>query len=167
MMTAAEMLTGAIPPHAGPAQRVGRLQAMRASPTWRLLRFLLALGVLSGLYGLYVWQASTITVIQKETVRLGEQVGRAEQENVALMLQVAAWNRPDYVESKASALGMVQSPQSAFVQAPSSGARQSADGEGGLLAVWWQELTTTILDRLKAMIPVQVTAFFQSLGQSR
>jgi hypothetical protein len=132
------------------------MQTLRASPTWRLLKFLLGLGLISGLYALYVWQTSTITLIEHDTHAIRAQIGVEEQENVALMMQVAAWNRPDYVESKAVTLGMVPSPQSAFVQAPASNQRRTTSDQTDALTAWWQDTLIQLSERLNSIIPPQL-----------
>jgi hypothetical protein len=115
-----------------------------ASPAFTLLRFLAVIVMLSALACLYFWQLSNIATIRNDTVDLQAQIRDLEHNNAALMLQVAAWNRPDYIQNRANALGLVSAGQPVYMQMPSTpsvagpAARPAALGSGQ--APWWQQL---------------------------
>lgn len=104
------------PPHlarstTGPSDRT-----LIAEPTWGLLRFLVILILISGITCVYLWQASTISVIRDDVASLREQLKAQERQNVALMLQLAQWNSPSYIEAEAKRQGLVPAPAPIHVQ---------------------------------------------------
>jgi len=135
-------------------------QSLAVGPTSRLLKFLLGLIIISGLTCVYLWQASTISSIENETARMGAELAALERENSVLMLQVAQWNAPTYIENKAHKQGLVPAQQPLYVQVPTTvyahnGAnhRQSWDA-----ATLWQQLTGWVPGLAQALnqLPVQL-----------
>jgi hypothetical protein len=127
-----------------------------ASPAMPLLRFLAVVVVLCVVACLYFWQLSNIAEIRGETLKLQKQVRDLEHNNAALMLQVAAWNRPDYIQTKATALGLIATNQAAYVQLASS--PSVAGPVTGPVATqpgqtpWWQQLAGELQKRWARMI---------------
>ena len=112
-----------------------------------LLRFLAVLGLLFGVAYLYFEQVNSISGIRNDTVELQQQSVVLERENVSLMVQVAAWNRPDYVRSKALEQGFVPLSQPAYVQVPPAEQTTAQTHQLGDLATWWQQLVSNLADR--------------------
>lgn len=83
-----------------------------------LMKFLGLLVLISGLTCLYLWQASTISSIERDTFKLNAEVEILEIENVDLMLQVQQWYAPAYVEGQARARGMVVVERQTYVELP-------------------------------------------------
>lgn len=98
-------------------KRVGTSEPSVAD-TSGLLRFLILLVVISGLTCLYVWQANTIYAIRSETQIMTEEIRSLERQNVALMLEHARWDAPDYIEEESSQSGMVIGQAPVRVQLP-------------------------------------------------
>ena len=84
------------------------------------LWFLLFLLAACGLTCLYLWQLSTVHAIQVETVSLRSEVTQYEQDNVDLMLEVAAGNTPAQIENNAVAMGMVPVTPDLYLVAPAA-----------------------------------------------
>ncbi len=107
-----------------------------------LLKFLIGLLVVFCVFCLYLWQLSSITTIQAETASLRRQERALERQNVALMLQIAQWDSPAYVESKATELGLRPGPAPVYVTVtPSDDAARSGRAIQDTLATLWARLT--------------------------
>lgn len=107
-----------LPPITAPADWVSWREGLLAGPVSALLRFLLVLAIISAITCLYVWQASTISAIGYQTDVLQAKVAYLEQQNVELMLQVAQWNAPGYVEDQARQQGLVPGELPVYVEVP-------------------------------------------------
>ncbi|MGC8779865.1 MAG: FtsB family cell division protein [Anaerolineae bacterium] len=66
----------------------------------------------------YLWQSSAVADIQKDTQRTAAAIARLERENVALMVQVARWNHPAYIEEQARKQGLVPAPAPLALEVP-------------------------------------------------
>ncbi len=91
-------------------------EQLRAGATSWLARFLLGLACCLALICLYLWQASTISAIEAETAGMESELGNLERESAALMIQLAQWNAPSFIESKIRELGMKAGPATIYVQ---------------------------------------------------
>jgi cell division protein FtsL len=124
---------------------------MRGWNASTLLRFLAVVIVLCVLACLYFWQLNNITTIRRQTTDFQKQTRDLEHANAALMLQVAAWNRPDYIQTRANALGLVPASQTAYVQlqaAPPTARTAVAPAvTQPALAKWWTQLAGELQKR--------------------
>ncbi len=68
----------------------------------------------------YLWQSSSVADIQKDTKRTEAAIARLERENVALMVQVARWNHPAYIEEQARTQGLAPAPAPLALEVPAS-----------------------------------------------
>jgi hypothetical protein len=100
-------------PHSRPGSWQHELFAGSAAWLPKLVAFLVAGCILTSVY---LWQASTISMMQTKARQLQYEAALLEQENVALMLQVAQWNSPNYIEEKASEQGLRDAPPPIYVQ---------------------------------------------------
>ena len=133
-----------IPPYVAghPVKRAG-VSEPSVADTSSLLRFLILLVVISGLTCLYVWQANTISAIRGETQVMTVEIRSLERQNVALMLEYAPWDAPDYIDEESIQSGMVDGQSPVRVQLSGFNERQAsteADAEFGFptrqLAAW-------------------------------
>ncbi len=111
-----------------------RLAQLRAGPISGLLRFIALLLAICALASLYLWQASIVASLQDQVAEFEGRMVILDRENTALMLQVAQWNAPAYIEEEARRLGLREGQAPLRVPLPpvadeaSSGGRQDADG---------------------------------------
>jgi hypothetical protein len=119
------------------------------APARNLLQFLAVVCFLCAVACLYFSEANTIAGIRNDTLRLNAQAAALERENSALMVQVAAWNRPAYIQSKADALNLIPAAKPTYVQVPSPQAPVQAVPEPRSAdpATWWQSLVNEISAR--------------------
>ncbi len=66
----------------------------------------------------YLWQSSAIAELEADTLRTRRALRQLEQDNVALMVQVAQWNRPAYIEEQAQRHGMVTGRLPVVIEVP-------------------------------------------------
>jgi hypothetical protein len=110
------------------------LTQLRAGPISGLLRFIALLLAICALASLYLWQASIVASLQDQVAEFEGRMVILDRENTALMLQVAWWNAPAYIEEEARRLGLREGQAPLRVPLPpvadeaSSGGRQDADG---------------------------------------
>jgi len=111
-----------------------------AGPNAWLMQLTLIAVVVSLLACAYLWQSSALRDIQKDTRMTEEKLTDLEHQNVSLMLQVAQWNAPAYIEEKARREGMVpgQIPLAMQVPNPAQPAPQARSGMGDLASQWQQ-----------------------------
>ncbi len=129
----------------------GRLSA----PARQLLRFLLVVIFFCGVACLYFAQLSEITAIRRDTTALGQEALRYEQANAALMLDVAAWNRPDYVQSRAGGLGLGPAGRPAYVLLQPDPGRSAAPApKQPELSSLWQQLRSELAKSWAAVMAV-------------
>jgi cell division protein FtsL len=116
------------------------LRGLLAGPNAWLMQLTLIAVVVSLLACGYLWQSSSLRDIQKDTRRTEQAVTELERENVSLMLQVAKWNAPAYIEEKARREGMVpgQTPLAMQVPKPAQLTPQAHSGMGDLGSRWQQ-----------------------------
>ena len=116
------------------------LRGLLAGPNAWLMQLTLIAVVVSLLACIYLWQSSALRDIQKDTRRTEQQLIDLERQNVFLMLQVAQWNAPAYIEEKARRDGMVpgQTPLAMQVPNPAPSAPQALSGMGDLASQWQQ-----------------------------
>ena len=93
-------------------------QGLQAEPNSRLMKFVTALVLISALTCIYVWQASTISDINKATAALKAEAFELERTNVGLAIDVVRWNAPGYVEGEARRQGMTPDQQPIYVAVP-------------------------------------------------
>jgi hypothetical protein len=119
---------------------------------WNLFRYLLLLCVIYGVACIYVWQRSSVEEMDRRTQDYQEQIRYLEEDNVKLMLQVAALNAPGYVRSVAVAQGMVPVQNVAYIQAPlaTRTAPPTSAKTDDPLAQWWQNWTDNLVTQLKS-----------------
>ncbi len=119
------------------------------APARNLLQFLAVVCFLCAVACLYFSEANTIAGIRNNTLRLNAQAASLERENSALMVEVASWNRPAYIQSKADTLKLVPAAQPTYVQVPSPQAPVQAVAEprSADLATWWQSLANELSAR--------------------
>ncbi|GEM_PF-1219046 len=66
----------------------------------------------------YLWQSTAIAEIEADTARTRRALQQLEQENVALMVQVAQWNSPAYIEERARRNGWVPAATPIILETP-------------------------------------------------
>ena len=116
------------------------LRGLLAGPNAWLMQLTLIAVVVSLLACAYLWQSSALRDIQKDSRQTEQEVTDLERQNVSLMLQVAQWNAPAYIEEKARREGMVpgQTPLAMQVPNPAQPAPQARSGMGDLASRWQQ-----------------------------
>jgi hypothetical protein len=103
----------------------------------------------------YLWQSSAISDIQDQTQQIEVESGQLEHDNVALMLQVAQWNQPDYIAGKARQLGLVAGQTPVVMKIPlTTHAPQAANTVFDNVAGLWQQL----MERMPGASTVMVQA---------
>ncbi len=125
------------------------LEGTLVGPTSVLLKFLVGLLLVSGLTCIYLWQASEIPSIEWKTQDLEVRTGAEVQKNVALMLQVAQWNSPSWIESKASTQGMVPSDQPIHVTLSPSSSGVRAMGQRTVAETVWEGITAWMPETIR------------------
>ena len=104
-----------------------------------LLRFLGILVAISFLTSLYVWQASTISELDHQTAIINAQNAQLEQTTVELMLELAQWEGPSYIDKTTVVLGMEDGKPPIYVrQSPPEHSLEEALPE---LRLIWQEMS--------------------------
>lgn len=73
---------------------------LRSGLNSTLARYLLILAALCALGCAYLWQASDLSELYSEAIRLEWQANRLEVENMRLVEQSARWNAPSYIEQR-------------------------------------------------------------------
>jgi len=116
-----------------------------AGPNAWLMQLTLIAVVVSLLACAYLWQSSALRDIQKNTRQTEQKLTELERENVSLMLQVAKWNAPAYIEDQARREGMApgQTPLAMQVPKPAQPAPQAHSGMSDA-ASRWQELINRV-----------------------
>ena len=122
------------------------LRGALAGPNAWLMQLTLIAVVVSLLACAYLWQSSALRDIQTDTRQTERMVTTLEHENVSLMLQVAKWNAPAYIEEKARKEGMVpgQTPLAMQVPKPTQPAPQPHS---------WMGDATSRLQQLISSVP--------------
>ena len=135
------------------------LRGLLAGPNAWLMQLTLIAVVVSLLACVYLWQSSAIRDLQTDTLSIQQQSSDLERENVALMLQVARWNNPAYIEEKARQQGMVPGQAPLVLQVPNHAqATPQAGSSLGSFTSRWQHL----IDRIPRSAPViQVAAWMR------
>jgi len=119
------------------------LRGLLAGPNAWLMQLTLIAVVVSLLACAYLWQSSALRDIQKDTRQTEQELTDLERQNVSLMLQVAQWNAPAYIEEKARREGMVpgQTPLAMQVPNPAQRAPQARSGMDDMASRWQQLLS--------------------------
>ena len=119
------------------------LRGLLAGPNAWLMQLTLIAVVVSLLACAYLWQSSALRDIQKDTRQTEQELTDLERQNVSLMLQVAQWNAPAYIEEKARREGMVpgQTPLAMQVPNPAQPAPQARSGMDDMASRWQQLLS--------------------------
>jgi hypothetical protein len=137
--------------------RTGGRSESEASPakvaSW-LLHFLILIIAGSVITCVFIWQANAINDLKANTAQLGRAAARFEQENAALMVELAALDSPAVVESEALRRGLTAHNPPAIAVAPI----ESPDQE---VAVAAQSIAQEQLARL----PDQVAAWVEDLAR--
>ncbi len=126
----------ALLPRGGPA--IWRQELLTGQAAW-LPRLVALLITGCALMSLYLWQASTISTMQTQTLRLRYEIAALERENVALMLQVAQWNSPGYIDEKATELGLRPGSAAIYVHVAAQaepGGTAPTSGRASNVALW-------------------------------
>ena len=106
------------------------LRGVLAGPNAWLMQLTLIAVVVSLLACAYLWQSSALRDIQKDTRQTERMLTTLEHENVSLMLQLAKWNAPAYIEERARKEGMVPG-QTPLANRPCDGNLGRADRSSG------------------------------------
>jgi len=116
------------------------LQVLLAGPNAWLMQLTLIAVVVSLLACVYLWQSSALRDLQRDTRNTEEMVTDLERQNVSLMLQVAKWNAPAYIEDKARREGMVPGQPPLAMQVPNlvQSARQARSDMDDMASRWQQ-----------------------------
>jgi cell division protein FtsL len=128
-----------------PALRVNwdaLLRGLFAGPNAWLMQLTLVAVVVSLLACIYLWQSSALRDIQTDTRNTERKLTDLERQNVSLMLQVAKWNAPAYIEQKARGEGMVpgRTPLAMRVPSHTQPAPQARSGMSDMTSRWQQML---------------------------
>ena len=122
------------------------LRGLLAGPNAWLMQLTLIAVVVSLLTCGYLWQSSSLRDIQKDTRQTERMLTELERQNVSLMLQVAKWNAPAYIEEKARREGMVPGQTPLAMQVPVS-AQAMPEARSGMMsdaASRWQQLISRV-----------------------
>ena len=114
---------------------------LRVGPTSGLIRFIIILVAICALANVYLWQASLIAATRSDAMELRGQLTDLEQENVALMLQLARWNSPSFIEERAQELGLRNVSAPMRIALPAETPLANASHASGS-AAFWQRLTS-------------------------
>ena len=118
-----------------------------------LLRFLAILVAISVLTSLYVWQASSISELDHQTAIINAENALLEQTAVELMLELAQWEGPSYIDKATAVLGMEDGRPPIYVQ--QSAPEDALDESLPELRLLWQEITN--------LLPASVRSALESL----
>jgi hypothetical protein len=88
-----------------PSQRFSWRRILSRKETVILLRYVLVVMVLCAVGCLYLWQVNSIKNISDQTIALQSQAGDLEAANTSLMLQLAQWQSPAYIDRRARERG--------------------------------------------------------------
>ncbi len=89
----------------------------------------------------YLWQSSAISDIESDTQDIMRQSKALERSNVALMVQLAKWEHPAYIERMAKKQGMMPAQPPLVLQVPIQAAQAgSTDFLASSIAGLWQGL---------------------------
>ncbi|MEJ5199299.1 MAG: septum formation initiator family protein [Anaerolineae bacterium] len=89
-----------------------------ATPSAWLIQLVLLFAATCLLACVYLWQSSAVAEIAKDTRRTEAAIARLERENVALMVQVARWNHPAYIEEQARKQGLAPASAPLALEVP-------------------------------------------------
>jgi hypothetical protein len=121
------------------------LRILLAGPNAWLMQLTLIAVVISLLACVYLWQSSALRDIQKDTRNTEQALTGLERQNVSLMLQVAQWNAPAYIEDKARREGMVPGQTPLAMQVPNyTEPAPQARSSTGDMASRWQQLISRV-----------------------
>ena len=92
-----------------------------------------------------MWQSSIVSAIQKDTNEIQGKSDDLELKNVALMLQLAQWDNPAYIEQKAREQGLQPGQKPLVMSVPRIPPEGVAPNTGGAdLAMLWREMRAYI-----------------------
>lgn len=115
-------------------------------PLSSLIRYILLLAALCAVGCLYLWQASDITDLHDEIIHLRQASQRLEAANAFLMLQLAQWNSPAYIERQANELDLVSGQTPVIVKVTPSQSRVDTRQPGN-------PTPGSLVQRLAEMVP--------------
>lgn len=111
-----------------------------SAPSAWLIQLALLCAAISLLACVYLWQSSIVAEIQKDTARTAAAITRLEHENAALMVQVARWHHPAYIEEQARKQGLVPASAPLVLEVPVAAAAPAPRSSVAdtLLSAWRQ-----------------------------
>lgn len=126
-------------------------QGLYAGPNAWLKQLVLIFAIACAVTCVYLWQSSIIAALQKETNETQRALRQLERENVALMLQVAQRNSPNYIQERARRSGLITERAAVVMEVPLPAATPPAALAGGdaILAeatAWWHSLREEIVN---------------------
>lgn len=131
-------------------------QAILTGPTSGLIRLTAILVVVSALTCVYLWQASQVAALNSKIVTVRAQTAKVEREYAQLILDVAKWCSPAYIEQKAAEMGLVVRSLATRVAVPGATeapqpATPDLTASGGL----WERLRSWLPRSVGASVGVQ------------
>jgi hypothetical protein len=114
-------------------------------PDGWLMQLVILFTIICLLACVYLWQSSAISEIQQDSARTEAASTELERTNVGLMIQVASWNSPEYIEAKArqAALKAGGAPLTLVVPLAAPPARQQ-DPALAEIERRWQQLISRL-----------------------
>lgn len=124
-------------------------RGLYAGPNAWLKQLVFIFAIACALTCIYLWQSSIIAAIQKDTAETRRALNQLERDNVALMLQVAQWNSPNYIQERARRSGLITERAAVTLEVPLPAATPAAApaGADAVLAeatAWWRYLVEAI-----------------------
>lgn len=115
------------------------LRGLFAGPSAWLIRLALITVVVSLLMCVYLWQVTTIQDIETDTRDIQQKIDQLEHDNVTLMLQLAQWNHPAFIERTARQQGLTPGKAPLVMHVPLA-AEPRGPGEATTDVPAWQQL---------------------------
>lgn len=136
------------------ALRVG----LYAGPHAWLKQLVLIFTIACVLMCAYLWQSSALAALQKDTRETQRAVAQLERDNVALMLQVAQWHNPAYIQDKARRSGLTTERAALVLEVPLPTAtpaptRPIAEVVLAEATTWWRQLMAGFSGSAAAIAP--------------
>ena len=114
------------------------LKGLLAGPSAWLIRLALITVVISLLMCVYLWQVTTIQDIERDTRVTQQKIDQLEHDNVTLMLQLAQWNHPAFIERTARQQGLAPGQAPLVMHVPLAAERPSAAEATADVPAWQQ-----------------------------
>jgi cell division protein FtsL len=140
MLNRTSLTTPDLPLHWGALLRGLLTGRLLTGPNAWLLQLTLIAVMVSLMACIYLWQSSELRDIQEDTRITELKLSALERQNVSLMLQVAQWNRPAYIEEKARRQGMAPAEVFLVMRVPQPMQAPSASrSDASRVASRWQQ----------------------------